>query len=77
MIDLKQVAEDIASMPYDKVAFFLYSLQNKIEMDSENDKKGGRLLLANELKRASLETEHLKERFMKIWGLCKKHLTIE
>lgn len=72
--DLKQVANDIADMPYDKVAYFLYCLQHKIEKDSESDQKGGRYFLANQLKKAALEIEILKERFIRIWGLCAKHM---
>jgi hypothetical protein len=75
--NLKQVAEDIGDMPYDKMAYFLYMLQIKLEKDSLNDKRGGRFLLSDGLKKASIETCHLKERFLKIWDICKKHMPKE
>jgi len=58
--DLKQVAYDIADMPYNKVAYFFYCLGTKLESDSENDRKGGRYFLAHELKKASLYIENRK-----------------
>jgi hypothetical protein len=75
--NLKQVAEDIGDMPYDKVAYFICMLQTKLEKDSLNDEKGGRFLLSNELKKASIEACRLKERFLKIWDTCKKYMPKE
>lgn len=72
--NLKQVANDIGDMPYDKVAEFLEYLEKKIHMDSVKDGEGGRRRLSLLLSRASYQITILRIQFEKIWELCKPYM---
>ena len=72
--DLNKTAQDLADMPYDKLAEFFYYFKMKLLIDSENDGKGGHPTLSNGLLKTSLKSEELEEEFNKIWKICKPYM---
>lgn len=53
---MKELANDIGDLHYESLKDFLLMLSSKIEKDSENDRKGGRIKLSEALLKSS---EHL------------------
>jgi hypothetical protein len=70
--NLKQVANDIGDMPYEKVVEFFEHLQTKIKKDSESisDKKMRLSLL---LERAAFNLYVDQDQFKKICEICKEY----
>ena len=71
LLNLEQVANDIADMPYDKVAEFFGYLSEKVKADAVNDWNGGRAKLGVALLLVSLTTTRVKAIFEEAWAICK------
>jgi hypothetical protein len=74
LCDLKQVATDLADMPYDKVSEFFNHLTEKLGKDADNDHNGGRYRLSILLSSTWSQSKEMKEMFEKIWKLCEPYM---
>lgn len=67
---LEELARDIASMRYNRLATFLYNLSKCIKNDSAKDTQLGRKKLGNNLKKLSEELDNCTYRTNDIWDDC-------
>jgi len=72
--DLKQIAEDIGNMPYDKVVEFFDHFEKKLKKDAKSDFKDGRLKLYTLLSVCIVRTKNIKQSFENVWDLCKRYM---
>lgn len=72
--DLRQVAIDIADMPYDKLMDFFHFLSLKIRQDGDKDIAGGRDQLGIELNKLATEINGARFITEKIWNICEPYM---
>jgi len=72
--NLKELAEDIGDLRYDKLAEFLNQLEIKIYDDAYNDFNGKRLKLSGFLLDASILISDLKNKIREAWHICKPYM---
>jgi len=71
---LKELAEDIGNLRYDKQAELYNLLVEKHAEDSTNDRTGGRIQLSMMLSQISWQFVRLKESTLKAWEICKPYM---
>lgn len=71
---LDELARDIATLRYDKLAEFLSDLSDCIEADSYADTKRGYVQLGNSLHSLSMKLDSAEFEGWNAWGICKPHM---
>lgn len=74
---LRELAQAIGKMRYDRVAEFLGEFAEEFERQHEGDKAKGRARLAVLLKTVSEELELTQKQVEKIWHLCEPYMRDE
>jgi len=72
--DLKELAQEIGNLQYDKLAEFLYHLESDLEKQSENDARKGRVQLSNTLREVHLNIQLAIKPLEKAWRICKPYM---
>ena len=71
---LKELAINVASMRYDKVAEFLKYFAQEINKQAKGDLEKSRAQLGGKLLRVSFALNSIVGEFNNIWRLCKPHM---
>ena len=71
---LPLLSERIHRMRYDKVDEFYRHTAGELRKQAEGDRSNGRLQLDALLEETADAAEQQRERFARIWALCKPHM---
>ena len=71
-IDPLELAVQLSRLRYDSLASYLQKMSTEIQIDAEQDAKGGRVKLADCLQKASSCLDQAKEAIDKAWTICQK-----
>ena len=71
---LEDLAREIATLRYDKLAEFLCDLSDCIEADGKADTARGYVQLGEILHQLSMKIDSAEFGTWEAWGICKKHM---
>ena len=75
--ELKELAEKIENLRYDKTQEFLEHLSKAFKKRSESDYKAGRVVLSNMLSRTHDQLRDAAYEMRNAWYICKVHMDKE
>jgi hypothetical protein len=73
----EELAEELGDLRYDALAAFLSLLAEKLEKDSESDRRRGRLKLAEHLIHSSMSLRTSAAQIRQAWHLCEPYMPSE
>lgn len=71
---LKELAEDIGDLHYEELPKLLLLLEDKFLKDALNDRRGGRIKLANVLLNLSSKMYEAAEEAQNAWNISKPYM---
>jgi len=71
---LEALANAIGDMRYDRVAYFLDLLAQRIETEAEKDSSAGKIQLSKRLDQASKYLQDAQKEIDSAWKICKPYM---